>query len=111
MADRGFLIEDSLNEIGVQLNIPPFLKGKEQLSAEDLETTVRIAKLRIHVERVIREVKQYRILKYVFPNSMADKLNAIWKICCYLCNFTNEPLLDRKSNENGTIADSSLFEF
>ena len=33
MADRGFTIQDQLKSIGVGLNIPPFLDGKEQLTA------------------------------------------------------------------------------
>lgn len=96
MADRGFLIEDALMEVGVKLNIPPFMKGQPQLSIENEMLTRDIAKLRIHVERVIRGVKEFRILKYVFPNSMSSKLDQIWKLCCHLNNFTNEPLLNRK---------------
>lgn len=96
MADRGFLIEDALSEVGVKLNIPPFMKGQSQLTVEDEKLTRDIAKLRIHVERVIRGVKEFRILKYIFPNSMSSKLDQIWKLCCILNNFTNEPLLNRK---------------
>lgn len=95
MADRGFLIEDDLRELGVKLNRPPMLNGRRQLTVAEETRTRQIANLRIHVERVIREVKNFRILRYVFPNVMADKLNQIWKICCYLNNFTHEPLLNR----------------
>lgn len=96
MADRGFLIEDMLASKGVRLNIPPFLNGLPQLSEEDEAITRQIANLRIHVERVISGIKTFRILKSVFPNSMHDKLNQVWKICCLLNNFTREPLLNRK---------------
>ncbi|XP_049275245.1 uncharacterized protein LOC119406039 isoform X2 [Rhipicephalus sanguineus] len=96
MADRGFLIRQDLEELGVSLNIPPMMNGRKQLSASDEKKTRSIANLRIHVERVIREVKKYRILHGVFPNAMACKLNKIWKICCYLNHFTHEPLLDRQ---------------
>ena len=41
MADRGFDIED-LTLRGVWLNIPPFLRGKAQLSEQELITS-RIA--------------------------------------------------------------------
>ena len=34
MADRGFTIKDMLREIGVELNIPPFMEGRQQLPAE-----------------------------------------------------------------------------
>ena len=35
MADRGFDIQDDLTPLGVKVNIPPFLKGKEQLSENE----------------------------------------------------------------------------
>ena len=39
MADRGFDVEEDLALLGVKLNIPPFLRGKAQLSAkEQVET-------------------------------------------------------------------------
>ncbi|XP_077515334.1 uncharacterized protein LOC144125637 [Amblyomma americanum] len=95
MADRGFLIEDDLRQLGVKLNMPPMLNGRTQLSLADELATRQIASLRIHVERVIREVKNFRILRAVFPNVMAEKLNKIWKICCYLNNFMHEPILNR----------------
>ena len=53
MADRGFLIDDILATKRVGLNIPPFLNGKSQLSVKEAEETVQIARIRIHVERVI----------------------------------------------------------
>ncbi|XP_077523639.1 uncharacterized protein LOC144134651 [Amblyomma americanum] len=95
MADRGFLIEDDLRQLGVKLNMPPMLNGRTQLSLADELATRQIASLRIHVERVIRELKNFRILRAVFPNVMAEKLNKIWKICCYLNNFMHEPILNR----------------
>ena len=93
MADRGFLIDDILATKRVGLNIPPFLNGKSQLSEQETQETIKIARVRIHVERVIERVKNYRILKYIFPNSMSTELNKIWMVCCHLVNFSSEPLL------------------
>ena len=39
MADRGFDIQDDLTPLGVKLNVPPFLKGKKQLSAQEMVET------------------------------------------------------------------------
>ena len=50
MADRGFDIEDDLIVKGEHLNIPPFLRGKQQLKEKELIITRLIAFLRIHVE-------------------------------------------------------------
>ena len=49
MADRGFDVEDVLQPLGVQLNIPPFMRGRDQLDEKDMVETRRIASLRIHV--------------------------------------------------------------
>jgi hypothetical protein len=97
MADRGFVIEEELRERGVELNIPPFMRGKSQLSPDEEKQTRRIAKFRIHVERVIRCIKTFRILKFIFPNSMADQLNDYWIACVYISVFCNDPLLERSS--------------
>ena len=96
LADRGFLIEDDLKEIGASLQIPSFLHGESQLPLQNERESKKLAHFRIHVERIIKEIKSYRIIKFVFPNSMFDKLNDVWFICCMLCNFANEPLLCRK---------------
>ncbi len=86
MADRGFELDDDLPQ-GVKLNIPPFLDGREQLDLTDEIQTRRIASVRVHVERAIERVKNYKILQTVFKLSMAPELNKIWIICCYLVNF------------------------
>ena len=51
MADKGFDIAEYLIPQGVQLNIPPFLRGTDQFSHKELVENGRIASLRIHVER------------------------------------------------------------
>ena len=50
MANRGFDIEEDTILRGVKLNIPPFLRGRQQLDPSELVETRRIASLRIHVE-------------------------------------------------------------
>ena len=50
LADRGFLIEESLGARGASLCIPAFTKGKVQLAADEIERTRNIANVRIHVE-------------------------------------------------------------
>ena len=61
MTDRGFEIEEGLMLIGVRLNIPPFLRGKKQLSQNELVSTRRIASLRIHVEKTMERIKNFHI--------------------------------------------------
>ena len=61
MADRGFTIRDLLALIDCTLNMPPFTKGNH-LSKKETTKTRRIARARIHVERAIRRLKNFKIL-------------------------------------------------
>ena len=61
MADRVFDIEAELALLRVKLNIPAFLKGKQQLSNHELVETRRIASLRIHVESAMERLKNFHI--------------------------------------------------
>ena len=83
MADRGFEIQDLLAKKKVYLIIPPFMRCKDQLSAEEEDETRDVASARIHVERAIERVKNYSILTQIIPNSMAEDLNKIWKYVLY----------------------------
>ena len=69
MADKGFDIAGDQPQ-GVTHNIPPFLGGKYHLSIEEETETRRIASVRIHVERAIARIKNFKILSTTFPVSM-----------------------------------------
>ncbi len=63
LADRGFDIGDSVGSYCSSLKIPAFTKGKTQLSSIEVEQSRNIANVRIHVERVIGNIRQkYSIL-------------------------------------------------
>ena len=63
LADRGFNVEDSIAYMGATFNIPAFTRGLSQLPAKDIESTRKLANVRIHVERVIGAVRQrFKIL-------------------------------------------------
>ena len=87
MADRGFTIKDLLSTIGADLNLPPFLRGKKQLSAEEVAEGRSIASLRIHVKRAIGRMKHYQILTGTIRLKMARVLDQIVTVCAYLSNF------------------------
>uniref|UniRef100_A0AAV2MH62 DDE Tnp4 domain-containing protein n=1 Tax=Knipowitschia caucasica TaxID=637954 RepID=A0AAV2MH62_KNICA len=60
MADKGFLIQDLLDEVGAKLTMPPF-RHPGQFSKRETEETQAIARLRIIVEQAIARIKHYRI--------------------------------------------------
>jgi len=92
-----FLIEDDLKQFGVKfkLNIPPFLDGREKLTAAEVKEGQTIASIRIHVERAIQRVKKFKILSNVITLTLQGSINQIWTTCCFLCNFMS-PLIKEK---------------
>ena len=90
MADKGFTIGDLLEGKGVSLNIPPFLSKKDQLSAAEVVKTRRIAKLRIHVERQMERIKNYKMLDFL-PITLCDVSNKLFCVCAWLTLFQPPP--------------------
>ena len=87
MADRGFTIKDMLKELNVELNLPPFMEGRSQLPASQVQEGCKIASLQIHMERAIGRIKNYSILKGTIPISMSHLVNQIVCVCAFLSNL------------------------
>ena len=109
MADRGFTIKDILNDIGVKLNIPPFMDGRKQLPPEEMSEGRKIASVRIHVERAIGRMKSFSILKHTIPITLAGLSNQIVCVCAYLSNFKpvlvppHESTMDQDDDSNSDV--------
>ncbi|XP_065301299.2 uncharacterized protein [Dermacentor albipictus] len=97
LADRGFLIAESVGLCHASLVTPAFTKGKRQLSSSDIERTREIANVRIHVERVIGMVRnKFTVLKGSLPiealkaNEHGEcQIDKIARVCCALTNLCN----------------------
>lgn len=94
LADRGFLIHDYLAVLQAKLVIPAFTKGKKQLVPLEIEETRNIARVRIHVERIIGTIKnKFTIFKGPLPVTMLthinDGVNIIDKIVFISCVLIN----------------------
>lgn len=87
LADRGFDISDLLETNKVALNIPPFLRNKQQLCEIEVFETRIIANRRIHVERVIRLTKKNKIMSEKFPHHLWHLANEIVYNNNFLCIF------------------------
>lgn len=95
LADRGFLIGDTLGILQAKLVIPAFTKGKTQLHPLEIEATRHIAHVRIHVERIIGVIKnKFRMFKGPLPISMLKVgnqqmclLDKIVTVCSGLVNI------------------------
>ena len=78
LADRGFNTYDDLGLYGARLEIPAFTQGKKQLSQQEVKYSRRLAKVRIHVERVIGLLKnKYTILQSILPVSLVRHKNRL----------------------------------
>ena len=58
MVDKGFLVEDC---VPCKVHIPTFLCKRAQLSEPEVRKTQSVARLRVHVEWLIRRVKKQTI--------------------------------------------------
>ncbi|CAN7943841.1 unnamed protein product [Ixodes hexagonus] len=98
MVDKGFKIDDLLPP-GVSRYMPPFrVAGEAQMSKKDVEETKHVASARVHIERVIRRIKEYHILDRPFPINMIDLADAIFTTCAFLSNFRG-PLINCEKDD------------
>lgn len=93
LADRGFKeIESLLSSRGIKLLRPPSVYSGTKLTALEVIQSKVIASLRIHVERVIRRVREFSLLK---PHSVVNYkyvpfLDELVVIACGLINLQGE---------------------
>ena len=92
LADRGFNIGDLVAEYRAEAVLPAFTKGKSQLSAKEVLDSRELARVRIHVERLIRRYGEAEIyysisfIKHVGQDkSVPDKLMVICFALVNLC--------------------------
>ena len=90
MADRGFLIEDLARPYNISVNVPPFTGGKEQFTPHEVALGRRIANTRIHVERAIGQIKEYKLLSHILVPQLIPYLNEIFFVCALLTNFKKQ---------------------
>ena len=91
MADKGFLIEDLVNPHGIRLNIAACTRGRSDLEPHEVVQSRRIACTRIHVERAIGRIKEFKILTHVQSTYILPYINEIFFVCAML-NF-QKPLI------------------
>ena len=63
------------------------MREKQRFSKNNCKKILDIAKARIHVERAIAWIKDFRILNGAFPVTMKDLLDDIYLICAAITNL------------------------
>ena len=80
MTDKGFDSQDLLLAKQSKLIIPPFKrKSEKRFTQGKARQTSQIAKARIHVERCIGRIKNFRILKSTILKK--DLISDIFTVC------------------------------
>lgn len=110
MVDRGFLIDEDCEELGLVLIRPPFLRGKFRFSEQEAQHTNRIASARVYVERAIQRVKKFRILTGTIPTSMLGAVDKILVIISGLVNLQNSIINDERVRETSSSNEYSELE-
>ncbi|XP_067312749.1 uncharacterized protein [Pseudorasbora parva] len=90
MVDKGFLVDDC---VSCKVYRAAYLSKREQMSADEVRETQSIARLRVHVERLIRRVKQHKLFDTVIPLSITGSINQLYTVACLLVNYQNGPLV------------------
>jgi hypothetical protein len=96
MVDKGFLIETECAKANVKLKRPPFLRKKKQLSKEEATQTAVIARARVHVERSIQHIKQFRACRNVVPWKLLAEIKNIMMVVVALTNLSPPILANDK---------------
>ena len=88
MADRGFLIQKEFEAWKIKVIMPHFTRGQKQMTQQQVQESRSLARVRIHVERVIgRMRRQFAILSNVLPLNLVPQVDNIAVICAGLTNL------------------------
>lgn len=88
LADKGFPeIKTVLDESGkdILLVMPPFLRSTH-FTADEVTETQKVARVRIHIERIMQRIKIFRIMSK-FSITLLPYVNDIIFMCCALVNL------------------------
>ena len=89
MVDKGFNISDECTARRIHLCVPPGKKGQSQMLSKDIQKTHKVANMRILVEQVISQLKNFRMLSHEIPINMLVHMDDILQICAAIINMQN----------------------
>lgn len=88
LSDKGFpTIKTIIDDRGAVLLMPPFNSDGSQLSEQDMNSAYQIASVRVHVERVIQRLKNFRILSNRLPLTLLPDMDRVVSVCAALVNM------------------------
>ena len=57
------------------------------MSGKEVDTSCQLSKVRIHVKRVISQIRKFRMLQVIVPVTQIDLLDEITMIVCAIINL------------------------
>ena len=96
IGDKGFPQIDA--KYGVTVVRPP-QSNSMKFTKEQMDETNRIARVRIHIERVIGRLKQFEILQHRIPVSLFSYMDSIIRLCCVLTNYSPQTIQTNEDDE------------
>ena len=74
--------------------MPPFLENKKEFTKKETEDTYSIARVRIHVERIMQRLRTFNILNKI-PANLFSSIDDIIHIVCVLVNLQPPIIVDK----------------
>ncbi|KAL4008195.1 hypothetical protein ACER0C_002047 [Sarotherodon galilaeus] len=93
MVDKGFLITDCCK---CKVYRPPFLSKKTKKKKNQVKETQATVRLRLHVERVIRRIKQNKLFDGIITMSPVYNISQLFAVACMLSNYQNTALVKKQ---------------
>ena len=98
VADKGLNVQDLLALKNVRLLAPPMM-GKGKVSSKATTRTRRIARSRVHVERM-RKLKFFQLIRGVIPLALKPYASSIIHVCACLVNLSPSIIDDHDDDDN-----------
>ncbi|XP_071352417.1 uncharacterized protein [Trachinotus anak] len=90
MVDRCLLVDDC---VPCKVYRSAFPAGRPQMPADEVRETPSAAHLRVHVESLIRRLKEHKFFDKVIPLNMFGNINQLYVVACLLLNYQSGPLV------------------
>lgn len=95
LADRGFIIQKELAKKGCTLITPHYLSNKIQFTCSERTENKCVAHHRVHIERAIGRIKNFKYFEGALPNCSLNSTNKYFYILAFFINFST-PLFEPK---------------
>ncbi|GBO15124.1 THAP domain-containing protein 1 [Araneus ventricosus] len=89
LADRGFTIKAEVEAKGCKVITPGFLKDKIQFNIIERKENKKISRHRVHVERAICRIKQFKFFSSQIPYNSLHSISKLIYIAAFFTNFGN----------------------